>query len=147
MELHKCCLEQTLETAVVRPLTSHLTNHPSKTNKTCWTPPRKVKTNSWLTFSYDLLPMDSPTRKDIHSLAVCGHLVLFRETYREAERGRDYVLSTRLDDDDDDDDMSGCIDEYVSIVDKEQVLNWNFGNLAPCWPFLIETKVQYRDKL
>ena len=43
-ELHKdvaCCFEQILEaaaykTAVVRPLTSHLTNHPSKMNKTCF---------------------------------------------------------------------------------------------------------------
>ena len=41
-ELHKnaaCCLEQILEatphkTAAIRPSTSHLTNHPSKTNKT-----------------------------------------------------------------------------------------------------------------
>ena len=41
-ELHKdtmCCFEQNLEamthrTAAVKPLTSHLTNHPSKTNKT-----------------------------------------------------------------------------------------------------------------
>ena len=43
--LHKdatCCFEQILEaasykTATVQPLTSHLTNHPSKTSKTyCW---------------------------------------------------------------------------------------------------------------
>ena len=43
-ELHKdavCCHEQILEaalheTATVWPLTYHLTNHPSMTNKTCW---------------------------------------------------------------------------------------------------------------
>ena len=36
-----CCLEQILKTvryktSVIRPLSSHLTNNPSKTNKTCW---------------------------------------------------------------------------------------------------------------
>ena len=36
-----CCFEHSLEAAlyeiaVVRPLTSHLTNHPSKMSKTCW---------------------------------------------------------------------------------------------------------------
>ena len=44
-ELHKqavCCFEQKLETAcyktaAVQPLTSHLTSHPSKMNKTCRT--------------------------------------------------------------------------------------------------------------
>ena len=68
-KLHKnatCCFEQILEatldkTAVVRPTTSHLTNHPSKTNNTyrhCYK--RKDKA----IFSYRLLHMDTPMLAD-----------------------------------------------------------------------------------
>ena len=55
-ELYKnatCCFEQILEarlhkTAAVRLLTSHLKNHPSNTNQTCWTLLKKQKqTHKW----------------------------------------------------------------------------------------------------
>ena len=70
-ELHTnatCCFEQILEatlqkTVVVRPPTSHLTNHPNKMNKT-WDTAREVRMNSLAMFSYRLLLIDMSVLAD-----------------------------------------------------------------------------------
>ena len=67
-----CCFEQILEatphkTAAVRPLTSHLANHPSKMKKTYWAH------QCWL------------TSKDLHSSALCEHWVQSRGLAKSEE--------------------------------------------------------------
>ena len=73
LEIHKdvvCCFKQILEvapykTAVVRSLTSHLTNYSNKTNKTCW-----LLLEKWLWTHkqhYGLLHMNTPVLADSSS--------------------------------------------------------------------------------
>ena len=62
-------LEETPHKTVVRPLASHLTNHPGQTNKKQLTE-RDVRRNSQPTFSYELQQVNSST--------LCWHWMLFR---------------------------------------------------------------------
>ena len=65
----------TQKTAAVLPLTSHLNNHPSKMNKTCWTCWR----SKWRSF-IDLNTLTClrwPTNKNLFTSALCGHSVQF----------------------------------------------------------------------
>ena len=68
-----CCFEEILvaklhKTRSVQPLTSHLTNHSSKTNKESFA--REVITNSLAMFSYGLTSIDWPAKIYIHQLYV-----------------------------------------------------------------------------
>ena len=66
-ELHTdatCCFEQILEdahfkTASVRPLTSHLTNHPRKARKTCWNTAGELRKDSKAIFTDGLRHIDT----------------------------------------------------------------------------------------
>ena len=79
------------KTAAVWPLTSHLTNHPSKTNRTCWALLEKQgRTHKWRS------PVDSYTwthwcwpisQTNIHTSALCGHWMPFREFTKTIETG------------------------------------------------------------
>ena len=84
-ELHKnaaCCFEQILEAAphiatIAQPLTSHLTNHQSKTSKTCWARLVKIRwTHNWTT-THGLNSVGWPAKTYI-LLALCGHWMPFR---------------------------------------------------------------------
>ena len=50
--------------AILRPLTSHLTDPLRKTRKNLLATASKVRTNTWVTFSYGLLHMDTPLLAD-----------------------------------------------------------------------------------
>ena len=87
-ELHKdvaCYFEQIMEaasnkTAIVRPLDSHLTKQPSKTNKISWirleTLGRAYKWRSTPTREHTRVSW--PAKTFIHSSARCGHWILSR---------------------------------------------------------------------
>ena len=97
-ELHKnaaCCFEQILEaapykTAVVRPLTSYLINHPSKTSKTCCALLKKDKLMSnvllW-THTHGLTSVGRPAKTYIHQL--CADTGCHQEDLPRAMTDRD----------------------------------------------------------
>ena len=89
------------EEEAVRPLTTHLTNHPRETNKTCWALPRK----HWSTHKKRWNPSNWyssvgwPTKPYIHQLCVdCGcHVEDLPISMIECLHGeRESVLSSRL---------------------------------------------------
>ena len=88
-ELHKNAIsyfEQILETiphetTAVWPLTSHLKNHPRKTNKTCGTLMEKQgQTHKWHSSMNPYLWMCQcwPTNKNLFTSALCGYRMEFR---------------------------------------------------------------------
>ena len=85
-KLHKnavCCLEQILETASCKIAavwfpTSHLTNHPSKTDKSCWILLKK-QTNPYLD-SYTWAFEYWVTCKDLHLSALHWDWMHFKES-------------------------------------------------------------------
>ena len=76
-----CFFEQILEavpykTAVVQSLTSHLSNHPNKTNKTCWALLEKLEQiykHYSLMDSYTWTHECWSTRRILHSSSLCRH--------------------------------------------------------------------------
>ena len=94
-----CCFEQILEEtahkkAVIRPPTPHLTNHPSKTNKTYWA---LLVTNSKIMFSmytYTWTCECWPTSKDTGWSVDISGAIDDRDRWWERERVKDlYTVS------------------------------------------------------
>ena len=73
------------KTAVVRTLTSHLANHPSETNKTCWVLLVKLGWIQKRRSSVDYYIWTYQC-KDVHTSALCGHCVRSREHAKIDER-------------------------------------------------------------
>ena len=95
-ELHRmgaCCLEQILEatlhnTTVARPLTSHLPNHPSKSNKTWWAFLKQQGQTQERRFLLDSFTWTNQcwlTNKDLLTSALCGYWLRSRRRYQEWE--------------------------------------------------------------
>ena len=113
-----CCFEQIMriaayKIAVVWQLTSNRTNHPSKINKT----DREVRKNSWVTFSYGLLHMDTSVLADQQKITNTGcHVKDLPRTMvgmNDKRDSRESVLSACLDYDD--------IDTYIKGVCQYQL--------------------------
>ena len=66
--LNKSC-KQVPKTAAIRPLTSHLTNHPIKLNKTCWRSNDELISNILLWIcAHGYASVGQPARTYIHQL-------------------------------------------------------------------------------
>ena len=101
------CKKHSTKTAVIRPLTTHLTNHPNITRKTHWA----LLENEEQTHK-QCSPFESyiwthqcwPTSKNLHSLALCKHWLLskgFTKCYgwkKDDEReSKEFILLALLD--------------------------------------------------
>ena len=57
------------KTAAIQQFTSHSTNYPTKTNKTCWPLARKIRANLIATFSSGLQYIDTLVLSDQQKIA------------------------------------------------------------------------------